>query len=148
MLPPPDISAAYVDVQTGRPTRDFFNWIKSLAGVISPNWLENNPVAGLAPTGGALTSSGSFIRFNRVGNIVQMFGEITIINVGTATGDLTFTLPVAARNSGPAGAAWNRSTGNPLSGFWLSNPTTAVLDFGATAIANNTYNFSITYEAG
>jgi hypothetical protein len=30
MLPPPDISAAYVDVQTGRPTRDFFNWIKAL----------------------------------------------------------------------------------------------------------------------
>src|SRR5215831_282875 len=30
LLPPPDISQSYVDLKTGDPTKELFNWLKSL----------------------------------------------------------------------------------------------------------------------
>jgi hypothetical protein len=30
LLPPPDIGASYVDKESGRPSKDFYNWIRSI----------------------------------------------------------------------------------------------------------------------
>jgi hypothetical protein len=53
MLPPPDISAVYVDEKTGKPSKDFFNWIKSLDGEVrkSSNPWVNVADFGADPTG-------------------------------------------------------------------------------------------------
>ena len=108
LLPPPDISAAYVD-DSNRPSKDFFNWIKSLYQIVTDNvaalavinaaWTAYTPT--ITAETGTITTKSAVARFKQVGKLVFLCADITITNAGAATGALRITLPAAARTPPP-----------------------------------------------
>lgn len=101
-LPPPDISAAYVD-DKNRPSKDFFNWIKSLyqslventdaLAAIYTEWTAYTPT--ITAETGTITTKSAVARFKQIGKTVFLQADITITNAGAATGGLIITLPAA-----------------------------------------------------
>jgi hypothetical protein len=74
LLPPPDIGSVYVDQKTGAPSKDFYNWIRSIyeftrAGLATPAVT----VAGLPPTPGR-AGSRAFV----VNATVTTFGSVVV----------------------------------------------------------------------
>jgi len=68
ILPPPDSTTAYVQTKDGKPSKDFYNWIKSLTNFI-------NGVTGGGGGGGGGTPGGANgnVQFNNLGS----FGGLT-----------------------------------------------------------------------
>jgi hypothetical protein len=62
LLPPPDIVANYVDEKTGKPSKDFFNWIKSLSDTVrggAPNIVTGSYTISASDSGSVIVLAGN-----------------------------------------------------------------------------------------
>lgn len=156
LLPPPDISAAYVD-DSNRPSKDFFNWIKSLyqivignvaaLAVINAAWTAWTPT--ITADTGTITTKSAVARFKQVGKLVFVCADITVTTAGTGAGALNITLPVAERTPPPTGVMFGVSeTTGPAFGFVGSGALAILnLDGSTPIVSGNLLSISGFYEA-
>lgn len=108
LLPPPDLGTAYVD-SANRPSKDFFNWIKSIYQAVVANiaaiaainaaWTAWTPT--ITASTGTITTKSAVARFKQIGKTVFFSADITITNAGSGTDFLVITVPVAERPTPP-----------------------------------------------
>lgn len=144
LLPPPDISAAYVD-DKNRPSKDFYNWIKSIydvtrgfvgAGLGSASYAEGTFTPTLRFGGGTtgITYASRLGGYIKIGKLVTVEINITLTNKGSSTGGATITgLPFtanAARRGTLALMMDNTVGSSDLSsiGFVLANTAAVEVD--------------------
>src|SRR6185312_10459397 len=81
--PLPDSSTAHVNSDTGKPTKDIYNWLKSVQDFVNKNIFPSLVIGN--PTGGNL-GAGTL-------NAEQIYeqNKRVFVQTGNATGGLTFT---------------------------------------------------------
>lgn len=144
-IPDLDSTVAIVFTGTGKPTKDFYNWLKQVSGFASA-WVAYTPVV-TANTGTitAYTASG---RYKQMGKTIDLQLQINVTNAGTAGGAVNATLPVAAITGQTISGREGALTGNALYGAIGTNIVSIVY-------YNNTFpgatgsqlNLGGTYEA-
>ena len=126
-----DSTTKYVLTDTGKPSKDFFNWIKKLNGWISDAtsninnlnselnsaWTSYTPV--VTATAGTITGYTALGIFKQIGKTINVQMQLTITNVGSASGYIVSTLPVASVGSMSQALSGREvgTTGNAISGI-------------------------------
>jgi hypothetical protein len=117
-------------------------------GAVWETWTPN-----FRSSAGAWTSSTTnFARYGRIGKIVLGQASISITSVGTATGLVTFDLPITAQSGGFIGFGFGREIALSGNTFLASANTTTVgslrfFNNGETAAGLWTFPFTFMYEA-
>jgi hypothetical protein len=113
-------------------------------------WVSWTPT--VTSSSGTITSVTPVGFYTQIGKTVHLRLTVTINTIGTAGGEMLFTLPVAARSGQNVVGAGreNSSTGKMLQVYINNSTTTAgVFNFDNTAplINGSLYLLSLTYEA-
>lgn len=100
---------------------------------------------------GSITSYVADFRYTRVGKTVTVSGRLNITNIGTATGAILLTLPVAMRSGSYGMGVYRDVSTGPMGAVTLDYTTSKMSltrydnsDPGATA---RLYDITVTYEA-
>ena len=146
-IPDLDSTVAIVFTSTGKPTKDFYNWLKQVSSFASA-WTTYTPT--VSANSGTVTSYTSTGTFKQMGKTVFVQIQVTITNAGTAGGNINASLPVAAPTT-PTQIITGREsalTGNTLNGV-ISGSNVAIVYYNNTfpGATGAVLNIGGTYQA-
>ena len=120
---------------------------------IGAEWESWTPTI-TASAGAFTTTTVNVARYARIQKIIVCFLDVTINNVGTATGQVLFTLPFTARSSVTSGAAlgaWREFAAVGITGTIETSTTTiaALSSYNNSAFlgSGRRYGATFIYEA-
>lgn len=137
------VTGTKVEFNAAMSDADFLTTTDAFLGA----WDTHTPT--VTPSGGAFGSASGTTTYRVIGKTLLFRTIITVTTVGTATGPISFTLPVAPAAGESGAVVFGRETtgGKMLQGFLASSSCTVVTyDNTMTPTSGNTYMLRGHYE--
>lgn len=151
-LPPIDSEAEHVDVKTGRPSKDFYNWIKSISDMVSKGFrslVVGNPTGGNKGLG-SINAEAIYVNGVAVNADPQLYSDVPIVvitaNTVIVAAHKAKSLLMQGTTAGQAVTIQNKASGAPGQGAtvtienystqpWALTPGAGVTLFWAPTLA-------------